>query len=33
MPTCMRCGKKRVLYGGLCGPCGDIEDREENERG
>ena len=29
MPICGRCGRSGVVtYGGLCGPCWDIEDRE-----
>lgn len=25
IPKCPRCGKQRVLYGGVCGTCGDAE--------
>jgi hypothetical protein len=25
IPKCAKCSKQRVLYGGLCGPCGDAE--------
>lgn len=25
IPVCGRCGKQRVLYAGVCGPCGDAE--------
>lgn len=31
IPVCGRCGKQRVLYSGVCGPCGDAE-REENDQ-
>jgi len=34
IPRCAKCGKQRVLYGGLCGPCGDAEaeaDRQSDE--
>lgn len=25
IPRCPVCGKQRVLYQGVCGPCGDKE--------
>lgn len=33
IPRCPVCQKQRVLYQGVCGTCGDAEDREENGRG
>lgn len=32
IPVCGRCGRQRVLYGGVCSRCLDAEDREENGR-
>lgn len=29
IPVCGRCGRQRVLYGGVCGACGDIEAQED----
>lgn len=29
IPKCARCGKQRLLYGGLCGTCGDEEARAD----
>ena len=28
IPTCGICGRQRVLYGGVCGPCGDEENND-----
>lgn len=28
IPRCPKCNRQRVLYGGVCGPCGDAEVEE-----
>lgn len=29
IPRCPKCRKQRVLYAGVCGPCGDEEARDD----
>ena len=31
IPRCPRCGKQRILYGGVCSRCLDAEEREDRE--
>jgi hypothetical protein len=31
IPGCMSCGRKRVLYAGLCADCRRAEEREERD--
>lgn len=33
IPGCQSCGRKRVLYGGICADCTRAEQREEAGRG